>query len=158
MKRFAAIGLLSCFVLTTAYAEQPAPPAVPPTAPMDQAAPAPAAPTSPAPVNGKHKGKGKGACAQDVQTLCAGVERGGGRIRKCLSEHADQVSPACKAAQEERKALHKAIKTNCKGDIQKLCPDAKHNKQEKGGVLQCLTSKTDQLSAGCAKALNDKLD
>lgn len=158
MKRSAAIGLLAWFALATAYAEQPAPTAAPPAAPMDQAAPVQGAPASPAPANGKHKSKTKGACAQDVQTLCAGVERGGGRIGKCLKEHADQVSPACKTAQAERKALHKAIKANCKGDIQKLCADAKNNKQEKGAVLQCLTSKTDQLSAGCAKALGDKLD
>jgi hypothetical protein len=38
------------------------------------------------------------ACKQDVQTLCADVQRGGGRIMECLKSHADKVSPGCKAA------------------------------------------------------------
>ena len=38
------------------------------------------------------------ACKQDVQALCADVQRGGGRIMECLKSHADKVSPGCKAA------------------------------------------------------------
>jgi hypothetical protein len=40
------------------------------------------------------------ACKQDVQTLCADVQRGGGRIMECLKSHADKVSPDCKAAMQ----------------------------------------------------------
>ncbi|MGL5005717.1 MAG: cysteine rich repeat-containing protein [Casimicrobium sp.] len=36
------------------------------------------------------------ACADDVKTLCAGVERGDGRIAKCLKENESKVSAACK--------------------------------------------------------------
>jgi hypothetical protein len=38
------------------------------------------------------------ACKQDVQTLCTGVQPGGGQILACLKSHAEQVSPGCKAA------------------------------------------------------------
>jgi hypothetical protein len=38
------------------------------------------------------------ACAADVKTHCADVQRGGGRIGKCLREHLDALSPPCKDA------------------------------------------------------------
>jgi hypothetical protein len=40
----------------------------------------------------------RAACATDIQTLCAGVQPGGGRIFACLKEHKDKVSDACKTA------------------------------------------------------------
>lgn len=40
----------------------------------------------------------KKACGADVMRLCAGIQPGGGRIKQCLSQKADQVSPACKSA------------------------------------------------------------
>ncbi|HTX48257.1 MAG TPA: cysteine rich repeat-containing protein [Caulobacteraceae bacterium] len=39
-----------------------------------------------------------GACQNDVQTLCGGVQPGAGRIVQCLKAHADQVSQGCKSA------------------------------------------------------------
>ena len=44
----------------------------------------------------------QGACRNDVQTLCAGVERGGGRIRDCMRQHHAQISAACKIAIADR--------------------------------------------------------
>jgi len=38
------------------------------------------------------------ACHADYQTLCAGVQPGGGRIIACLMQHAEKVSPGCKQA------------------------------------------------------------
>jgi hypothetical protein len=32
----------------------------------------------------------------DVKTLCADVQRGGGRIIKCLRDHAADLTPACR--------------------------------------------------------------
>jgi hypothetical protein len=43
-----------------------------------------------------------GACKNDIQTLCAGVERGGGRIRDCMRQHQAQISTACKVAIADR--------------------------------------------------------
>lgn len=44
------------------------------------------------------------ACRQDVQTLCPGVQREGGRIMACLESHEAAVSAGCKAAIKEAHA------------------------------------------------------
>jgi len=38
------------------------------------------------------------ACKADRQTLCQGVERGGGRIVRCLKDNAAKLSPGCSRA------------------------------------------------------------
>jgi Cysteine rich repeat len=38
------------------------------------------------------------ACDSDIQTLCPGVQPGGGRILACLKAHQDKVSDVCKKA------------------------------------------------------------
>ena len=43
-----------------------------------------------------------GACKSDLQTLCAGVQPGGGRIRECMKEHRAQLSSGCKIAIADR--------------------------------------------------------
>ena len=40
----------------------------------------------------------RAACETDIQTLCAGVQPGGGRIIACLKEHKDKVSDGCRQA------------------------------------------------------------
>jgi Cysteine rich repeat len=45
-------------------------------------------------------------CKQDVQTLCPGIQPGGGRIVACLKSHAEQVSPDCKAAIKAARGHH----------------------------------------------------
>jgi len=36
------------------------------------------------------------ACSEDIQKFCKDLQPGGGRIAKCLKEHANDLSPACK--------------------------------------------------------------
>jgi exonuclease VII small subunit len=36
------------------------------------------------------------ACEADIKTYCAGVERGEGRIGKCLKENQEKLSKQCK--------------------------------------------------------------
>jgi cysteine rich repeat protein len=47
------------------------------------------------------------ACHEDFENLCAGVQKGGGRVMKCMKEHNDQLSAACKEAIEKKKEVRK---------------------------------------------------
>jgi hypothetical protein len=38
----------------------------------------------------------RSACGADIRSLCAGTAPGGGRIMQCISNHAADLSPACK--------------------------------------------------------------
>ncbi len=44
----------------------------------------------------------RGACRDDVQKLCAGVEHGGGHIRDCLAGQIDKLSDSCRKVVESR--------------------------------------------------------
>ena len=44
----------------------------------------------------------RGACRDDVQKLCAGVEHGGGHIRDCLAGQTDKLSDSCRKVVESR--------------------------------------------------------
>lgn len=48
------------------------------------------------------QGAVRGACMNDVKTLCGSVQPGGGRIRECIREHREQLSSGCKMALAER--------------------------------------------------------
>jgi Cysteine rich repeat len=43
------------------------------------------------------------ACAADYQSLCSGVQPGGGRIIACLQQNAAKLSPTCQKAMTEAK-------------------------------------------------------
>ena len=36
------------------------------------------------------------ACRDDFQRYCAKTQRGAGRIRQCMLDHADQLTPQCR--------------------------------------------------------------
>ena len=106
----------------------------------------------------KHEGaagngiKLKQACTSDAASLCAGIEKGGGRIARCLKDNAAKLSPACQAAFQERQGmqlLKKNAKQACAADKQVLCGTV-----EKGhAAVQCLREKQAQASPACQQAL-----
>jgi hypothetical protein len=49
-----------------------------------------------------------GACHEDVQRLCAGVQPGGGRILACMREHAADLSQTCREAIDKARAAREA--------------------------------------------------
>ena len=44
----------------------------------------------------------QGACMNDIKSLCASIQPGGGRVRDCMRDHRTQLSIACKAAIADR--------------------------------------------------------
>ena len=44
----------------------------------------------------------RGACMNDIKSLCGSIQPGGGRIRDCMKEHRAQLSLTCKAAIADR--------------------------------------------------------
>jgi hypothetical protein len=59
-------------------------------------------------------------CSTDVQSLCAGVKPGGGRVLACLQSHVGELSVGCSTI------LSKAIwvSRECASDIRQFCPNA----------------------------------
>lgn len=49
-----------------------------------------------------------GACHEDVQRLCAGIQPGGGRIIACMRDHAGDLSPTCRDAIDKARAARAA--------------------------------------------------
>jgi hypothetical protein len=85
----------------------------------------------------------KDACEADVNTYCAEVRPGEGRLAGCLKEHEDELSSECTTALN-------AAKEACEGDIQTYCADV-----EPGGgrVADCLRKHRDQISDDCRNVM-----
>ena len=85
-------------------------------------------------------------CTTDIQSLCAGVKPGGGRILACLQSHvaAGDLSVGCSTI------LSKAIWTaqQCAGDIRQFCPSATYS-----NVGDCMRPHLGQARGPCRSAL-----
>ena len=86
-------------------------------------------------------------CALDRQKLCAKVERGEGRIQKCLREHADQLSDECKA--RVGKTRKSSASQPCAADAAKFCKGVERGE---GRIIKCLDAHANDLSAECKQA------
>ncbi|WP_317932763.1 cysteine rich repeat-containing protein [Halioxenophilus sp. WMMB6] len=99
------------------------------------------------------------ACAADIDSFCADINPGQGRIAACLHAHFDQVSGQCQAAlteaREELKLLGAAyqhVNQNCQADAKRLCPQVTPGQ---GRILDCLKSQQAEVSTSCTNALKD---
>jgi hypothetical protein len=83
-------------------------------------------------------------CTTDVQSLCAGVKPGGGRVLACLQSHVGDLSVGCSTI------LSKAIWVahECAGDIRQFCPGATF-----GSVSDCMKPHLGEVSGTCQSAL-----
>jgi Cysteine rich repeat len=85
-------------------------------------------------------------CNTDIQSLCAGIKPGGGRVLACLQSHvaAGDLSVGCSTI------LSKAIWTaqQCAGDIRQFCPNATYS-----NVGDCMKPHLGQASGTCRSAL-----
>jgi hypothetical protein len=85
-------------------------------------------------------------CSTDIQSLCAGVKPGGGRVLACLQSHVGtgDLSVGCSTI------LSKAIWTaqQCAGDIRQFCPKATYS-----NVGDCMRPHLGEVSGTCQSAL-----
>jgi len=97
-----------------------------------------------------HKGHKQGmkACEQDVETFCAGVERGEGRIIECLKANFEQLSPQCAEKIGKMEKRREAIEAACGDDAQQLCPGLEGKQLRK-----CMKSHRDELSPECEQVI-----
>ena len=129
----------------------------------------------PAPGHAGHKAMA--ACRGDMATLCAGVERGGGRKIKCLKDNQAKLSPGCQSAIQNVLDQHGAgagpkaaaapgepgaqgpstpsqtpvkIKQACQSDIATVCVGVAPGQ---GGIAKCLKQNAGSLSPACSAAL-----
>jgi Cysteine rich repeat len=90
-------------------------------------------------------------CAEDAAKLCKGVQQGEGRVARCLKEHANELSPACKKNIADVKEEVREFAQACKDDSAKLC---KGTKPGGGRILQCLKQHEGELSPACKEKMN----
>ena len=90
--------------------------------------------------------RGDRPCTADAEKLCKGVEKGEGRVKKCLKEHESEVSAACKENLGKMKEKVGEMKEACKGDKEKLCNGVKPGD---GNILKCLKEHESELTAAC---------
>lgn len=90
-------------------------------------------------------------CAEDAARLCQGVQQGQGPVARCLKEHANELSPACKKNIAKVKEEVREFAQACKDDSAKLC---KGTKPGGGRILQCLKQHEGELSPACKEKMN----
>jgi hypothetical protein len=81
------------------------------------------------------------ACKADAETLCKGVQHGQGRIMRCLAEHNDKLSGACRAKVAEAQSHHPCMK-----DMDRFCKDVQPGA---GRIADCMKKHEAQLSPEC---------
>lgn len=98
-------------------------------------------------------GKAREACADDVAKFCKDVKPGGGGIAKCLKEHENELSPACKERVAQRgQGMHEG-RGACRDDVKKFCKDTQPGG---GGIMRCLKEHETELSPGCRDNVDRK--
>jgi hypothetical protein len=97
--------------------------------------------------------QGQGPCADDVAKFCKDVQPGGGRIVRCMKQHEQELSPACKQHVAEVKKKGQEFREACEDDVFKLCGDVKPGG---GRVLNCLKQHEQELTPDCKAKMQQK--
>ncbi|MEQ1880217.1 MAG: cysteine rich repeat-containing protein [Burkholderiales bacterium] len=81
------------------------------------------------------------ACKADAENVCKGVERGHGRIMRCLTENKEKLTSACQAEISQVQSDHPCMK-----DVECLCKGVQHGE---GRIMECMKQHEAELSPEC---------
>jgi len=96
-----------------------------------------------------------GPCAETVTKYCKDVTPGGGRIMKCLGEHRDDQSMACRDWLEEQNKSLKELNTACPRDIASFC---NFSNPDSVLIYRCLEDNYVSLKSDCRDKLREIKD
>lgn len=96
----------------------------------------------------------QGPCAADMEKFCKDVEKGGGKVHKCMKDNEANLSPECKSHMEKMKSTMKDVKEACMEDAQTHCM-ADGKKMGRGHMRMCMKKNADKFSDGCKEAMKD---
>ena len=91
-------------------------------------------------------------CTDEIRTLCAEVQPGGGRILQCLKTNETKLYMACT---QRVQSLQEAVSGSlgaCRDGWVAYCYHPRAT-TERGAMVQCLQTHQAQLSSACQKAL-----
>ena len=98
------------------------------------------------------------SCKVELKRLCADVQPGGGRLKRCYQERENQLPLPCQQQVEEQAALTRVaqqrVTVQCAADVRKLCALVKPGE---GRIQQCLEYHYQDLSHDCYQALDERL-
>ena len=97
--------------------------------------------------------QGQGPCADDVQKFCKDVHPGAGRIARCLNEHENDLSLACKRQMAEVKKRVHEFREACEDDVLRLCAGVKPGG---GRIIKCLKEYEYELSPECKAKMDTR--
>jgi len=95
---------------------------------------------------GAAQGQRQGPCADDAAKFCGDVDPGGGLVMKCMKEHENELSSACKERVAAMKKGFQEFREACQDDALKFCKDMKPGG---GRIANCLKEHENELSAEC---------
>jgi hypothetical protein len=96
-----------------------------------------------------------GPCAETVAKYCKDVTPGGGRIMKCLSDHRDDQSMACRDWLDDQNKSLKELNTSCTEEITRLC---NFSNPDSIIIYRCLEDNYVSLKSDCRDKLREIKD
>ena len=94
-------------------------------------------------------------CNETIAKFCKDVVPGSGRIMKCLNDHRDDQSIACKDWIEEQQKSMQDLFAVCREEIAALCKAAP---PDKAGIYFCLLDNYIALKIDCRSKLGEIRD
>ena len=91
-------------------------------------------------------------CTPEIQTYCADVQPGGGRLMQCLKTNEPKLSMACAKRLHELQETFSGPLGICRDDWVAYCYHPRAATANKD-IIQCLETYLGQLSSACQKAL-----